>query len=376
MSEIKISFICCLWNEINRAPKEYEHLLEKINQLDLQKKVEILLIDNNSDDGTREWIQSLDNPITKKVLNKKNIGKGGSIKKGILNSHGDIGVIFDLDGEYDVDDAFEGINCLKNKKASMVLSSRTLDGRADYVYIQNYLGVRFLTEITNFLYNERLSDTATGLKIINLNFYKKEKILFNGFNVDFELVCIALNKGKKVTEFNGKYFPRSKKEGKKIKAFKDGFQSIFAILYCFFKNNSFIKFLSNGVKYLFTKSAFRYFLIGGLATIFDICIFYFLFEKLNMAIFSSNLIAFCVALFVNYFLGITTVFKKNCRFSNSVEIFLVTLFSLIGVLLNTLTVSLVIQIINISLIGKLIAVFPTFFWNYISRRYYIYKKVK
>ena len=84
------------------------------------------------------------------------------------------------------------------------------------------MGVRFLTWIINFLYRSQLTDTATGLKLFRTNFYKNLDLWFNGFNVDFEIVCLALNRNASVKEFEGSYNPRSKSQGKKLTLSKMG----------------------------------------------------------------------------------------------------------------------------------------------------------
>lgn len=224
---MKTTFICCVFNELSIAPRVLSKILQKLEKLDLE--LEIIIIDNSSFDGTREWLKTLKHPYILKIFNKKNIGKGGSIKKGIAKSSGDICVIFDLDGEYSLDDALKGIDFMRNSNLTLLLASRTLTGEKKYIYYLNYVGVRFLTWIINFIYRVQLTDTATGLKLLRTKFYKEQDIWFNGFNVDFEIVCLALNRNASVKEFEGSYNPRSKVQGKKINAFKDGLASIIAI---------------------------------------------------------------------------------------------------------------------------------------------------
>ena len=224
---MKVTFICCVFNEILIAPKELSQVIKKleISSLDF----EILIIDNCSFDGTSDWLRKIRNPKIIPIFNRTNLGKGGSIKKGITQSSGDICVIFYLDGEYSLDDALKGIDLMRNSNLTLLLASRTLSGEKKYIYYLNYMGVRFLTWIINFLYRSQLTDTATGLKLFRTDFYKNLDLWFNGFNVDFEIVCLALNRNASVKEFEGSYNPRSKSEGKKINAFKDGLSSIIAI---------------------------------------------------------------------------------------------------------------------------------------------------
>ena len=56
----------------------------------------------------------------------------------------------------------------------------------------------------------------------------------NGFDFEFDVLCKFAKKGHKISEFPIKYFPRSIAEGKKLRAFKDGFFILWIILKNFF----------------------------------------------------------------------------------------------------------------------------------------------
>lgn len=231
MDEVKkcdVSFICCLWNEYDRAPLELRKLLGTLSNVEF--KWEILLIDNFSTDGTRDWMRGLDVPGVVKIFNESNLGKGGSIQKCIDAAVGGISVIFDLDGEYDSIDAIKGVGIFEEKSPVVLMASRVLAGRQVYIYYINYIGVRFLTWLINFLFGSSLTDSATGLKLFRTDFFKRNRLACTGFNADFEIVCLALRSRESVIEFAGSYHPRTAAEGKKIRAIKDGLQSIFAIL--------------------------------------------------------------------------------------------------------------------------------------------------
>ena len=234
-TKVEVTFLCCLWNEINRAPIQLNNLIKVLNK----KKFfyEIIIIDNNSSDGTREWLRKIKFENVIKVYNIKNIGKGGSIRKGIEIAKSNIIVIFDLDGEYLPENSLVGIKKIEKTNAAVVLASRTLDGSRNFIYIQNYMGVKLITWVINKLFKVNLTDSATGLKIINTNFFKTHKLKYSGFNVDFEIVALALKHGMKVEEYVGYYLPRSKEDGKKIKAVRDGIASIYAILSVYLSTN-------------------------------------------------------------------------------------------------------------------------------------------
>jgi dolichol-phosphate mannosyltransferase len=225
---IDLTVIVCVFNEISRIDKGLSGILNAVqNNIET---FEIIVIDNNSNDGTREYVKNLSNKNIKVVLNKKNIGKGGSIRKGIDISNGNIVAIYDPDLEYDPLDVIKCYQRILKSNAQCVLASRRLHGDKNYHYAINYLGVAFLTLITNILYKQKLTDVATAIKMFNGNFIRNIKLSRNGFNLDFELVCRTIICNGLIEEIQAKYYPRTKDEGKKIKVIKDGFQSISCIV--------------------------------------------------------------------------------------------------------------------------------------------------
>ena len=94
----------------------------------------------------------------------------------------------------------------------------------------NYLGVIFLTKLINILFQSNLSDAASMPKLIEKKFYNKLNFICNGFDFDFELITKSLRLNAKITQVDVIYSPRSYKEGKKIKAFRDGMLCMIRII--------------------------------------------------------------------------------------------------------------------------------------------------
>ncbi|MBL6945529.1 MAG: glycosyltransferase family 2 protein [Rhodospirillales bacterium] len=230
MNAIEVSIIICVYNEKARIEAGLEDVLASVAKR--SERVEILVIDNCSTDGTREWLQANARPEISMIFNERNLGKGGSIKKGIAASKGRFVVIHDPDLEYRADDIWTMVDCMRETGASMVLGSRILSQRPNYAYITNYWGVIFLTTIINVLFGCRLTDSATATKLMNGDLIRNMRWRSNGFNLDFELVAQIAHVGGKVLECQAHYAPRTKSEGKKIRAVKDGIESLLAILRC------------------------------------------------------------------------------------------------------------------------------------------------
>jgi len=228
MKKVKVSIVLCVLNEIRVISDSFERLKQSCEEK--QFGIEIIIVDNNSDDGTKAWLNSCEHPSVVKIFNSANLGKGGSIKKAIAIAQGEYLIIFDPDQEYDPSAIWDALSKIEGTDAKCVLGSRRLYQRTKYIYLLNYWGVVFLTTVINMLYGTRLTDAATAVKCFDLKFLKQIPLVSNGFNLDFELVCRVAQYGGKISECDASYSPRSRSEGKKLKAFKDGIQSLIVIL--------------------------------------------------------------------------------------------------------------------------------------------------
>ena len=226
----KLTIICCIYNELNILKKNLNFIKKQF--VDDPFYHEIIFIDNNSQDGSKKYLIDFKkkNKIKniKFIFNKNNIGKGGSIKNGIKKSTGDIGVIFDID-EYKYNDIKKGFLIFLKKKCSFLIGSR-IKKKKNFIYKKNYYGVILLTQIMNFLFGLNLTDSASATKFFLLKHKNLFKTYTNGFNFEFEMICNFAKNKMKISEYQINYFPRTVKEGKKIKAFRDGLKILFIIL--------------------------------------------------------------------------------------------------------------------------------------------------
>lgn len=226
--DIDLSFIMCSYNEKGRIEDSFRDLLESLSGR--KEKVEVLFIDNGSTDGTREWLKEIRHPFVRVHMNERNLGKGGSIKKGLGLARGRFVVIHDPDYEYRAADVWKCYDHALKTDAAFVLGSRVLGQKAKYCYFINYLGVRVLTTILNLLYGCRLTDSATAMKLLRSDFIRKIRLECGGFDFDFELVTRVARAGGKIAEVPAQYFPRTVAQGKKIKPVQDGLAALRVIL--------------------------------------------------------------------------------------------------------------------------------------------------
>jgi len=199
---MKLSIIIPVFNEEQTIKK----LLEKIFQVPLELEKEIIVINDGSTDKSEEILEGLKKGSKFVLLaHQKNRGKGAAIKTGLKSATGDLILVQDADLEYDPNDYLKLIAPFLEKGASVVYGSRNLK-KNQISSPAFYLGGRFLTSLFNLLFRTELT-----------------------FNFCEEVSAKVIKKGYKIIEVPINYFPRKKKEGKKIN-WLDGLRGFWAII--------------------------------------------------------------------------------------------------------------------------------------------------
>jgi dolichol-phosphate mannosyltransferase len=236
----KISIIIPVYNE----KKTILEILKKIENIDLKDlgfEKEIIIVDDGSTDGTRE--------ILKKLINKYNIifhpenkGKGSAIKSGLKKATGDYVIIQDADLEYDPKDYRVLLECAINNQAQVVYGSRTLNKKNKHSHFIYYLGGKLLSFLTSFLYKTKITDEATGYKLFKAELLKNIFLEGEGFDFCPEVTAKILKQKIKIFEVPINYYPRKKKEGKKIRL-SDGIRAAFLLIKLRFEKETWQKIL-------------------------------------------------------------------------------------------------------------------------------------
>ncbi len=208
----KLSIIICAYNERRTILSAIEQAHAVALPPGWDK--EVIAVDNCSTDGTRELLQTVAMPGVRVVFHERNLGKSASILTGIREAAGDYALVFDADLEYEAADIPRMVAAVTPGKTTAVFGSRTLGGRKIYLYAQNYWAVRFLTAIANRLFGGRLTDIATGPKLVRVDVARSLALSSHEFDLDFDLPCKLLKKGYTIDEVAVNYHPRSVAQGK------------------------------------------------------------------------------------------------------------------------------------------------------------------
>jgi glycosyltransferase involved in cell wall biosynthesis len=223
---MKLSIIIPCYNEI----KTILPIINKINQV-VKFDKEIIVIDDFSNDGTREILKNLDNNLIKSlILNDRNYGKGFCIKKGLEIVSGNFVIIQDADLEYDPSEYDRLLNPIIDGKADVVYGSRFIGNNERRVlYFWHTLGNKILTIFSNMLSNLNLTDMEVCYKVFKTDIIKRIELKENRFGFEPEITAKLAKKNVKIFEVGIKYSGRKYKDGKKI-TWRDGFSAIRCII--------------------------------------------------------------------------------------------------------------------------------------------------
>lgn len=234
----RLSIIVPVYNEERYVGEVVDALLEK--ELPIDK--ELIIVESNSDDSSRDIVSKYaDVPGVTLLLQDRPRGKGNAVRAALDVAQGSIVLIQDADFEYDLDDYDALLEPIVRRRASFVLGSRSL-GLDDWKvrqyarspvkgFLMNFAQVAF-AKTFNLLYQQRVTDINTMLKVFRRECVEGVHFEGNGFNFDIELVCKIVRNGFEPHEVPVNYVARSFDEGKKINFLLDAYPSYWQLFRC------------------------------------------------------------------------------------------------------------------------------------------------
>ena len=200
--------------------------------MDTGTEKEIVLVDDCSQDGTRDVMQKLEasHPEWKYAYHEINQGKGAALRTGFKVATGDLVIIQDADLEYDPEEYPQLLRPILNGHADVVYGSRFLGGGAHrVVYYWHYLGNQFLTMFSNMMTNINLTDMEVCYKVFKREVLESIELQENRFGFEVEITAKVARGPWIIYEVPISYYGRSYDQGKKI-TWKDGFWAIWCII--------------------------------------------------------------------------------------------------------------------------------------------------
>jgi len=202
------------------------HVLDRLGELPFP--TEIIVVDDGSTDDTAAIVER--HGGARLLRHDRNRGKGAAVRTGIAASTGDFVVIQDADLEYDPSDLPKLMAPLFQGVADVVFGTRLRGGEPQRAHLfWHYLGNRFLSLLTNVLYNTTISDMEVGYKAFAGDLVRSIEIVSNDFRFEPEITAKVLRRHVRLYEVPISYYGRTYEEGKKI-TWRDGIHAVSALL--------------------------------------------------------------------------------------------------------------------------------------------------
>jgi glycosyltransferase involved in cell wall biosynthesis len=237
---MKLSVVMPVYNEITTIAQ----ILQRVRAVQLKVSVgygpddgtvveferEVVVVDDGSTDGTREMLRTLEDvPGFNIIFHEQNQGKGGAVRTGLQHASGDVMLIQDADLEYDPRDYPALLQPIVEGRSQVVYGSRFRGGPTKAMFFWHMLGNRFLTLVTNVLYDTILSDMETCYKVFTREVAGRLDLRASGWGFDPEITAQILKLGYRIYEVPISYTGREFEEGKKI-SWRDGMTVLWTLV--------------------------------------------------------------------------------------------------------------------------------------------------
>jgi glycosyltransferase involved in cell wall biosynthesis len=234
---VKLSILIPVYNERRLLPL----LLTKLTSALPDVEKEVILVDDGSTDGTREWVREMldgangpvepfDKLAVRVIFHERNQGKGAAIRTAIRSATGDAMAIQDADLEYDPADLLPMWRLIEDGHADVVYGSRFHGRPHRCLYFHHYFANRLISTLFSILYNQILSDLEVCYKMFRREVLQYLTLRSNDFGFEIEFSAnIARARVLRIYEIGISYFGRTYAEGKKI-SWKDGLKALWYVL--------------------------------------------------------------------------------------------------------------------------------------------------
>jgi len=223
-TRMKLTVVVPVFNE----SQTIRDIVARVRAVPIDK--EIIIVDDESTDGTRDILRNLAHePDLVVLFHTRNQGKGASLRTGFQHASGDVIVVQDADLEYDPAEYVRLLKPIANGQADVVYGSRFVGGESHRVlYFWHSVGNRLLTLLSNAFTDLNLTDMETCYKMFRREVIDSIQIEEDRFGFEPEITAKIAAAGCRVYEVGISYDGRTYADGKKI-GWRDGVRALWCI---------------------------------------------------------------------------------------------------------------------------------------------------
>lgn len=203
--------------------------LERLLKVELPVPVEVLAVDDGSDDGSAETIADLmASGSVRLIRGSRNRGKGAAVRAGLARATGNIVTVLDADLEYDPSDYRDLLRPILDRETRVAYGVRSFKAHTAYSFWY-VIGNRVLGLWASFLFNGWVSDVETCFKMADAALWRALNLRSDDFGIEAEVTGKLLGRGHRIYEIPVSYRARGREEGKKLR-WTDGVQALWILL--------------------------------------------------------------------------------------------------------------------------------------------------
>ena len=220
-----LSIVMPVFNEVSTIESAIKRVLDAATP---GWKKQLVIVDDGSTDGTVTMLKKWESKCTI-LYQSKNQGKGAALARGFGAVNGALVLVQDADLEYSPTDYPILLTPFLEPRVMVVYGSRFLGAHLSTMYVYA-MGNKFVTLVTNILYNTNITDMETGYKVFRRQVLDRIGVLSaKRFDFEPEVTAKLLRAGFQIYEVPISYYGRKFAEGKKL-TWRDGVAALFTLI--------------------------------------------------------------------------------------------------------------------------------------------------
>ena len=179
--------------------------------------VELLVVDDGSTDRTPEEVRAF--PDVRLIRHAVNLGYGAALKTGFREARGQYIAFLDADESYRPESIPQLLQPIADGRADLVIGSRMLQARGGMPWTR-YVGNWIFARLLGWLVGQRISDSASGLRVFRQSVLPRLFPLPDGLDMTPAMSARALHEGLRTIEIPIPYDARTGRS--KLRIVRDG----------------------------------------------------------------------------------------------------------------------------------------------------------